>query len=52
MNLSENIFKMIVMILSKSAFGKGIKDRREFTKIVRDILRETGGFDVADIFPS
>ncbi|KAI3515133.1 hypothetical protein L1887_13884 [Cichorium endivia] len=51
-NLSENIFKMIATILSRAAFGKGIKDQREFTEIVKEILRQTGGFDVADIFPS
>ncbi|CAI9299075.1 germacrene A hydroxylase [Lactuca sativa] len=51
-NLSESIFKMIATILSRAAFGKGIKDQREFTEIVKEILRQTGGFDVADIFPS
>nr|X2JI34.1 RecName: Full=Germacrene A hydroxylase; AltName: Full=Germacrene A oxidase; Short=TpGAO [Tanacetum parthenium]AHN62855.1 germacrene A oxidase [Tanacetum parthenium] len=51
-NLSENIFKLIATILSRAAFGKGIKDQKEFTEIVKEILRQTGGFDVADIFPS
>ncbi|KVH92100.1 cytochrome P450 [Cynara cardunculus var. scolymus] len=51
-DLSENIFKMIATILSRAAFGKGIKDQKEFTEIVKEILRQTGGFDVADIFPS
>nr|BAM68809.1 putative CYP71AV1 ortholog [Artemisia afra] len=51
-NLSENVFKLIATILSRAAFGKGIKDQKEFTEIVKEILRQTGGFDVADIFPS
>lgn len=51
-NLSENIFKLIATILSRAAFGKGIKDQKEFSEIVKEILRQTGGFDVADIFPS
>nr|D5JBX1.1 RecName: Full=Germacrene A hydroxylase; AltName: Full=Germacrene A oxidase; Short=BsGAO [Barnadesia spinosa]ADF43083.1 germacrene A oxidase [Barnadesia spinosa] len=51
-DLSESIFKLIATILSRAAFGKGIKDQREFTEIVKEILRLTGGFDVADIFPS
>lgn len=51
-NLSENIFKMIATILSRAAFGKGIKDQMKFTELVKEILRLTGGFDVADIFPS
>ncbi|MFS8004638.1 Germacrene A hydroxylase [Helianthus anomalus] len=51
-NLSEGIFKVIATVLSRAAFGKGIKDQKQFTEIVKEILRETGGFDVADIFPS
>lgn len=51
-SLSELIFKLIATILSRAAFGKGVKDQREFTEIVKEILRQTGGFDVADIFPS
>nr|ACF74516.1 amorpha-4,11-diene monooxygenase [Artemisia annua] len=51
-NLSENVFKLIATILSRAAFGKGIKDQKELTEIVKETLRQTGGFDVADIFPS
>nr|UUW44836.1 germacrene A oxidase [Xanthium strumarium] len=51
-NLSEGIFKLVATVLSRAAFGKGIKDQKEFTEIVKEILRQTGGFDVADIFPS
>ncbi|KAI3822680.1 hypothetical protein L1987_10275 [Smallanthus sonchifolius] len=51
-NLSEHIFKLVATVLSRAAFGKGIKDQKEFTEIVKEILRQTGGFDVADIFPS
>ncbi|XP_076914296.1 germacrene A hydroxylase [Bidens hawaiensis] len=51
-NLTEGIFKVIATVMSRAAFGRGIKDQKEFTEIVKEILRETGGFDVADIFPS
>nr|BAM68812.1 cytochrome P450 monooxygenase CYP71AV10 [Artemisia campestris] len=51
-NLSENIFMLIATILCRSAFGKGIKDQKEFTENMKEMLRQTGGFDVADIFPS
>ncbi|PWA66382.1 cytochrome P450 monooxygenase CYP71AV1 [Artemisia annua] len=51
-NLSENIYKLVAMILSRAAFGKRIKDHKEFTELVEQMLRELGGFDVADIFPS
>ncbi|XP_076952899.1 germacrene A hydroxylase-like [Bidens hawaiensis] len=51
-NLTEGIFKVVATVMSRAAFGRGIKDQREFTEIVKEILRETGGFDVADIFPS
>ncbi|PWA67309.1 germacrene A oxidase [Artemisia annua] len=51
-NLSENIFKLIATILCRAAFGKGVKDQKECTEIMKEMLREVGGFDVADIFPS
>ncbi|KAL8262720.1 hypothetical protein R6Q59_024069 [Mikania micrantha] len=51
-NLFEKIFNLVATVMSRTAFGRGIKDQKEFTEIVKEILRETGGFDVADIFPS
>nr|BAM68820.1 putative cytochrome P450 monooxygenase CYP71AV11v1 [Artemisia capillaris] len=51
-NPSENIFKLIAMIFCRAAFGKGIKEHKEFTENVKEMLKETGGMDVADIFPS
>nr|BAM68818.1 putative cytochrome P450 monooxygenase CYP71AV1 [Artemisia chamaemelifolia] len=51
-NLSENIFKLVATILSRAVFGKRIKDHKEFTELVEEMLKELGGFDVADIFPS
>nr|BAM68816.1 putative cytochrome P450 monooxygenase CYP71AV1 [Artemisia schmidtiana] len=51
-NLSENIFKLIATILCRAAFGKGIKDQKAFTENMKEMSKETGGFDVADIFPS
>nr|BAM68819.1 putative cytochrome P450 monooxygenase CYP71AV1 [Artemisia chamaemelifolia] len=51
-NLSENVFKLIATILCRAAFGKRIKDQEEFTEIAKEIAKQAGGFDVADIFPS
>ncbi|KAD0020781.1 hypothetical protein R6Q59_011576 [Mikania micrantha] len=51
-NLSEKIFKLVATVLSRSAFGRGIKDQKEFTELVKEILRESGGFDPSDIYPS
>ncbi|KAD0020777.1 hypothetical protein E3N88_44903 [Mikania micrantha] len=51
-NLSENIFKLIATVMSRAAFGRGIKDQKKFTELVKEILRLSGGFDIADIYPS
>ncbi|KAL8217064.1 hypothetical protein R6Q57_023901, partial [Mikania cordata] len=51
-NLSENIFKLVATVMSRAAFGRGIKDQRKFTELVKEILRLSGGFDIADIYPS
>ncbi|KAL8245322.1 hypothetical protein R6Q59_011580 [Mikania micrantha] len=51
-NLSEKIFKLVATVLSRAAFGRGIKDQKEFTELVKEILRQSGGFDPSDIYPS
>ncbi|KAJ9564720.1 hypothetical protein OSB04_000686 [Centaurea solstitialis] len=51
-NLSKCISTLIARIISRAAFGKGIKDESAFRELVRETVKLTGGFDVADIFPS
>ncbi|KAL7597743.1 hypothetical protein Lser_V15G22507 [Lactuca serriola] len=51
-NLSYIIFSRMAVIISRAAFGKGLKDPTEFIDLIKRIVTEMGGFDVADIFPS
>ncbi|KAJ9565340.1 hypothetical protein OSB04_001306 [Centaurea solstitialis] len=51
-DLSKCISQLITRIISRATFGKGIKEERVFKEIVRETIRLTGGFDIADIFPS
>ncbi|KAJ0693635.1 putative oxidoreductase [Helianthus annuus] len=51
-NLSQMIFDTIAKIVCRAAFGKGCKDQEEFIDIVKELFKLTGGFDVADVFPS
>ncbi|KAD0020778.1 hypothetical protein E3N88_44904 [Mikania micrantha] len=51
-NLSEKIFNLVAIVLSRAAFGRGIKDQKEFTELVKEIFRLSGGFDPSDIYPS
>ncbi|KAI3505772.1 hypothetical protein L1887_28007 [Cichorium endivia] len=40
------------IVVSRAAFGKGLKDTTEFTGIIKKMFIELGGFDLIDIFPS
>ncbi|PWA34119.1 Cytochrome P450 71AV8 [Artemisia annua] len=51
-NLSENIFMLIATILSREAFGEGFKEQKASLEMLHEIGKLTGGFDVADIFPT
>ncbi|KAI3690638.1 hypothetical protein L2E82_48794 [Cichorium intybus] len=51
-NISRRVFGTIALIVSKAAFGKGVKDLTEFTDLIKKILTEMGGFDMSDVFPS
>ncbi|KVI03097.1 germacrene A oxidase-like [Cynara cardunculus var. scolymus] len=51
-DLSKCISILIARIVSRATFGKGIKDEVGFREIVRETVQLTGGFDIADIFPS
>ncbi|KAI3502680.1 hypothetical protein L1887_30904 [Cichorium endivia] len=51
-NLSQLIFNTIARVVCRTSFGKGCKDQEEFIDIVKELFHLTGGFDVADVFPS
>ncbi|KAI3505782.1 hypothetical protein L1887_28028 [Cichorium endivia] len=51
-NISGRVFGTTAVIVSKAAFGKGLKDLTEFTDLIKKISTEMGGFDVSSVFPS
>ncbi|KAK6934723.1 Cytochrome P450 [Dillenia turbinata] len=51
-NLSEMIFALTSFIVCRAAFGEQCKDQREFISAVKEAVEVTGGFSVADTFPS
>ncbi|KAI3690622.1 hypothetical protein L2E82_48763 [Cichorium intybus] len=51
-NVSHCIYSRTGIVVSRAAFGKGLKDTTEFTGITKKMFTELGGFDVIDIFPS
>nr|GEU60417.1 germacrene A oxidase-like [Tanacetum cinerariifolium] len=51
-SLSKNIFMLIATILSREAFGEGFKEQKASLEMLHEIGKSTGGFDVADIFPT
>ncbi|KAK6934721.1 Cytochrome P450 [Dillenia turbinata] len=51
-SLSEMIFALTSYIVCRAAFGEQCKDQREFISVVKEAVEVTGGFSVADTFPS
>ncbi|KAL5548606.1 hypothetical protein UlMin_003837 [Ulmus minor] len=51
-NFTEKIYWSTYSITSRAAFGKKSKDQEEFIAIVVEAVKISGGFDVADLFPS
>ncbi|KAJ9564719.1 hypothetical protein OSB04_000685 [Centaurea solstitialis] len=51
-DLSKCISTLIAKIICRSAFGKEIRDESAFRELVREAVKLTGGFDIADVFPS
>ncbi|XP_059669700.1 desmethyl-deoxy-podophyllotoxin synthase-like [Cornus florida] len=51
-NLTEKIFSMTYNITTKTAVGKKFDGQEEFIGLVRDTIQLSGGFTVADLFPS
>ncbi|KAK6266609.1 hypothetical protein QUC31_017447 [Theobroma cacao] len=51
-NLSEKIFSMTYGITSRAAFGKKSKGQEEFIRIMTEAIKLSGGFCLADLYPS
>ncbi|XP_039155987.1 premnaspirodiene oxygenase-like [Eucalyptus grandis] len=51
-NLSEKIFAFSNSIISKAAVGRRCKQQEAFIALLKESVALTGGFGVAEIFPS
>ncbi|KAK7309257.1 hypothetical protein RJT34_05830 [Clitoria ternatea] len=51
-NLTNKIFSMVSASVCRAAFGDKSKDKDEFVSLVRESIAMTGGFELADLFPS
>ncbi|KAJ1419074.1 Cytochrome P450 [Sesbania bispinosa] len=51
-NVTSGIFSLISSIVSMAAFGDKSQDQDEFVSLIRKAIALTGGFEIADVFPS
>uniref|UniRef100_M1AJF5 Cytochrome P450 n=1 Tax=Solanum tuberosum TaxID=4113 RepID=M1AJF5_SOLTU len=51
-NISEKVLRLTSSVICRSAFGKVWDDRDNLLMLMREVLSLSGGFDVADFFPS
>ncbi|KAJ4718770.1 Cytochrome P450 [Melia azedarach] len=51
-NLTEKIFNMTNDIISRAAFGSKYKDQKDFMIALDETMSLSGGFDIADLYPS
>ncbi|CAN4114282.1 unnamed protein product [Withania somnifera] len=51
-NFTESIIWFTSSMTCRSAFGKVLKEQDKFIKLIGEVISLSGGFDVADIFPS
>ncbi|PHU25618.1 Cytochrome 71D6 [Capsicum chinense] len=51
-NFTESIIWFTSSMTCRSAFGRVLKEQDKFIKLIGEVIRLAGGFDVADIFPS
>ena len=51
-NLSKRIFSLTNDITSRAAFGKRLKGQHELLSLAKEARKFTGGFNIADLFPS
>nr|AXK92568.1 rankinidine/humantenine-11-hydroxylase 3 [Gelsemium sempervirens] len=51
-NLSKMVFSVTYSIIAQAAFGKRSKYQEEFLVLMEEIMNVTGGFSIADLYPS
>ncbi|KAE9602499.1 hypothetical protein Lal_00049587 [Lupinus albus] len=51
-NLSQRLFSLVSTIVSRAVFGKKSEHQDELISLLQKGVELTGGFDVADFFPS
>jgi len=51
-DFSESIFTLTSSIVSRAAFGSKCKDQDEFQLLTKEFTSLSGGFELADLFPS
>ena len=51
-DLTKKLFLLNCCITSRAAFGNQCKEHDEFLSISKKVIQLTGGFDLADLFPS
>ncbi|XP_059666534.1 cytochrome P450 71D9-like [Cornus florida] len=51
-NLSEKLFSLTYSITAKATIGKKFHGQKEFISLIRQAAVVTGGFKLADLFPS
>ncbi|XP_059437064.1 cytochrome P450 71D8-like [Corylus avellana] len=51
-DLSEHIFTSTTTVLCRAAFGSKCKDQDEFLSLTKKTVAYSGGFELADLYPS
>ncbi|KAJ7960909.1 Cytochrome P450 [Quillaja saponaria] len=51
-NLIDKVMSSINTITSRAAFGKKCKDHEKFISVVKEALKNAGGFNIEGVFPS
>ncbi|KAK1381261.1 tabersonine 16-hydroxylase 2-like [Heracleum sosnowskyi] len=51
-NLSKELFSLTSGITARAAFGKKINDKEVFAMTLKEIMKLSSGFSVADMYPS
>ncbi|KAL0447520.1 UNVERIFIED_CONTAM: Premnaspirodiene oxygenase [Sesamum latifolium] len=51
-NLTDKIFSLTSSITCRATFGKVCKDSDALIKLLKEGIQMTGGFEIADLFPS
>ncbi|XP_055821043.1 premnaspirodiene oxygenase-like [Solanum dulcamara] len=52
LNMTQKVLRLTSSVICRSAFGKVWDDRDNLLMIMTEVLALSGGFDVADFFPS